>query len=61
MRMQDVTDEQILRIARLVLGNVQMTVERTPNFVLLVVAEPQRTWIVRPSRISDDYLAFDPL
>lgn len=55
------TDEQILRIARLVLGNVQMTVERTPNFVLLVVAEPQRTWIVRPSRISDDYLAFDPL
>lgn len=60
MQMADVTDEQILAVARCALGNVALSIERTDR-VYLIAETPRRVWVVRPSEILHDQLAFDLL
>jgi hypothetical protein len=64
MELVAVTDEQILHVARKILGGIEMRVVRTsdsPPAVFLIAQVQQTTvrWRVRFSAILDDHLAFD--
>lgn len=67
VELAEVTDDQILHVARKILGDIEMRVVRStfspvaPQAVFLVarVHDTEITWRVRFSAILDDHLAFD--